>query len=388
MVIESCFPNQKYMNDSKFERLKTALTATVARTRIPMPPKGKEVGAFWVLKKEQLSMLLDNIDLHQPLDVPDSQPGKAVFMFEAAQRLERRGKTLLICDSMEEKTKRNHAPDEVTIETIESFRQSRQDLTQFKHIMVSATPHKLEAIQDKLKAIPTPIWRIYERDEVPTETVRVVLLGYAKTGKSLLANTIAGEKLFEAGLLKPTTVCQERRASVDNRTFQIMDTPGFSLHNRQNIQTTVEELVSRASSTDAVLLVVKASPMTYEEELLFKHASAIARKPISHKIVLVFTTLDDDITLKGYLKNIPSFLKEFLQFCYNPPVLVNIGTQSKMANDQIHDMLRAIGKIQSTHVQEQQMRRIPHKLTAAIRELEKRYRDNLTRQIQQMQIIL
>ncbi|XP_046566476.1 uncharacterized protein LOC124275045 [Haliotis rubra] len=138
-----------------------------------------------------------------------------------------------------------------------------------------------------------------------------------------------------------------------------MDTPGFSLHNRQNIQTTVEELVSRASSTDAFLLVVKASPMTYEEELLFKHASAIARKPISHKIVLVFTTLDDDITLKGYLKNIPSFLKEFLQFCYNPPVLVNIWTQSKMANDQIQDLFRAIGKIQSTHVQEQQMSRIP-----------------------------
>ncbi|XP_046584060.1 GTPase IMAP family member 9-like [Haliotis rubra] len=241
--------------------------------------------------------------------------------------------------------------------------------------MVSATAHKLEAIEDKLKAIPTPIWRIYERDEVPTETVRVVLLGYAKTGKNLLANTIAGEKLFEAGLLKPTTVCQEKRASVDNMTFQIMDTPGFSLHNRQNIQTTVEELVSRASSTDAFLLVVKASPITYEEDLLFKHASAIARKTISHKIVVVFTTLDDDITLKGYLKNIPSFLKEFLQFC-------------QMANDQIQDLLRATAKIQSTHVQEQQMRRIPHKLTAAIRELEKRYRDNLTRQIQQMQIIL
>ncbi|XP_067659051.1 uncharacterized protein [Haliotis asinina] len=370
MVIESCFSNQKYMNDSKFEGLKNAVTATVSRTRIPMHFREREAGAFWVLMKEQFSLLLDNVDLQQPLDVPESLPGKTVFMFEAAQRLERSGKTLLICDNMEEKTKRNHAPDEVTIETIESFLQSRQDLTPFKHIMVSATHHKLEAIQDKLKAVPTPIWRIFERD-VHTKPLSVVLLGYARTGKSLLANTIAGEKLFEAGLFKPTTMCQQRRTSVGTRTIHIMDTPGFSLHNRQYIKTTAEQLVSKASSTDAFLLVVKARQMTYEEMLLFKYVRAIAGKSMSRKIILVFTTLDDNITLEGYLENTPSFLEEFLQLCHNPPVLVNVGTQSERANDQIQDLFRAIGKIQSTPFQEPKMNKISQKLTAAICELEK-----------------
>ncbi|XP_046342684.2 uncharacterized protein LOC124123542 isoform X1 [Haliotis rufescens] len=345
-VIESCFPDQKHMTDSKFEGLKNALTATAARTSIPMAPKEGGKGSFWVLMKEQFSKLLNNVDLRQPLDVSKTLHGKTVFMFEAALRLERSGKTLLICDSVEEKTKQNHAPAEVTIETINSFRQSGQDWSQFKYIVVAATRHQFKDIQDTLKALRTPIWRIYERDEVeiPTETVSVGLMGYPKTGKRLLANAIAGKKLFDAGLQKPTAVCQEKRARIGTRAIQILDTPGFSF--KQNIQRTVDVVVTKASSIDAFLLVVKASPMTYKDELLLKHVRSIPGKSMSHKIVLVLTTLDDNLILKEYLENIPNFLKDFLQFCNNPPVLfnVNIGTQSEKANDQRRELFRIIGE--------------------------------------------
>ncbi|XP_046340800.2 uncharacterized protein LOC124121779 [Haliotis rufescens] len=376
-VIESCFPDQKHMTDSKFEGLKKALTATAARTSIPMAPKEGGKGSFWVLMKEQFSKLLNNVDLRQPSDVSETLLGKTVFMFEAALRLERSGKTLLIYDSVEEKTKQNHVPAEGTIETIDSFRQSGLDWSQFKYIIVAATRHQFKDIQDTLKALRTPIWRIYERDEVkpPTETLSIGLIGYPKTGKSLLANAIAGEKLFDAGLQKPTAVCQEKRVRIGNRAIQILDTPGFSLYNKQNIQTTVDVVVTKESSIDAFLLVAKASTMTYAEELLFKYVRSIAGKSMSHKIVLVLTTLDENLTLKEYLENIPNFLKDFLHFCHNPPVLVNVntGTESEKANDQRQELFRTIGGIHGEPVQEnkQCVNTIRQKVNEAICEQDK-----------------
>ncbi|XP_046340802.2 uncharacterized protein LOC124121782 [Haliotis rufescens] len=382
------------MTDFKIEGLKNALTATAARTSIPMAPKEGGKGSFWVLMKEQFSKLLNNVDLRQPSDVSETLHWKTVFMLEAALRLERSSKTLLIYDSVEEKTKRNHVPAEGTIETIDSFRQSGQDWSQFKYIIVAATRHQFKDIQDTLKALRTPIWRIYERDEVkpPTETVSVGLIGYPKTGKSLLANAIAGEKLFDAGLQKPTAVCQEKRARIGTRAIQILDTPGFSLHNKQNIQTTIDVVVKKASSIDAFLLVVKASPMTYDEELLFKHVRSIAGKSMSHKIVLVLTALDDNITLKEYLENIPNFLKDFLKFCHNPPVLVNVntGTESEKANDLRRELFRIIGEIHRKPVQENKLsvNTIRQKVTEAICELQKCQKDDLKQYMQRLHSLL
>ncbi len=73
----------------------------------------------------------------------------------------------------------------------------------------------------------------------------------AKIWKRLLASTVAGEKLFEAGLL---TAMRQERLTRWVTAFNIRDTPGISLLNKQNTHTSVEGWVSKASSTE-----VKAS---------------------------------------------------------------------------------------------------------------------------------
>ncbi|KAM4536486.1 GTPase IMAP family member 7-like isoform 1-T1 [Odontesthes bonariensis] len=162
--------------------------------------------------------------------------------------------------------------------------------------------------------------------------LRIVLLGKTGVGKSSLAGTIFGEKVFKINpTANPeTSECQSLTRKVDGRNITLIDTPGF-FDNRNNEEDLKSEdlkpeglkpeiancITECSSGPHAFLILLEVEKFTEQEkDVVSKIKQTFSEEAFKYAVV-VFThgdQLDERMTIKEFVRGNKD-LRDLLKKC-------------------------------------------------------------------------
>ncbi|KAM9335561.1 uncharacterized protein ABDE67_020554 [Symphorus nematophorus] len=130
-------------------------------------------------------------------------------------------------------------------------------------------------------------------DQVPN-TRRIVIVGKSGIGKSSLANTIFGEKLFQIShtFCPGTDKCQAKNKFVNGRSISLIDTPGFFDPDRSEEELRAEIvrfIIECAPGPHAFLIVLKMERFTEQEQAVINRVCQYFSDEALKYATVVFT---------------------------------------------------------------------------------------------------
>ncbi|XP_067435049.1 GTPase IMAP family member 9-like isoform X1 [Thunnus thynnus] len=142
------------------------------------------------------------------------------------------------------------------------------------------------------------------------ETRRIVLLGKSGSGKSSLANTIFGEKLFTVGHISnsETKKCQAETRSVNRRSITLIDTPGlFDTHMSEgNLKTEIVRCITEcAPGPHAFLILLQVGKFTKQENDVIRKIREYFSEEAFKYAAVVFThgdQLEEGMTIVEFVQ--------------------------------------------------------------------------------------
>nr|XP_040036894.1 GTPase IMAP family member 7-like [Gasterosteus aculeatus aculeatus] len=130
--------------------------------------------------------------------------------------------------------------------------------------------------------------------------IRIVILGQTGVGKSSLANTILGEKLFQI------SHCQTETRCVDGRGVTLIDTPGLFDTGRRDEKLKAEIVKCITPGLHAFIIVFKVRRFKHQEqEVIYKINRCFSEEAFKYATV-VFThggKLEEGQTIEQYFHN-------------------------------------------------------------------------------------
>uniref|UniRef100_A0A671UN84 AIG1-type G domain-containing protein n=1 Tax=Sparus aurata TaxID=8175 RepID=A0A671UN84_SPAAU len=192
-----------------------------------------------------------------------------------------------------------------------------------------------------------------------SNTRRIVILGETGAGRSSLANTIFGEKLFNVNhtFSSETTKCRAETRSVNGRSVTLVDTPGFFDTDRSE-EELKPEIVSCITECPpgphAFLIVLKVGVFTDQEQVGINIIEEYFSDDIFKYATAVFThgdQLPEGQTIEKFVHN-NRFLSDLVKKCGGRcHVVDNKYWREKPKNEyrsnqfQVEQLLKTIDKI-------------------------------------------
>ncbi|MCI4391331.1 hypothetical protein PGIGA_G00132940 [Pangasianodon gigas] len=164
---------------------------------------------------------------------------------------------------------------------------------------------------------------VHEGHNFSLSNIRMVLLGYRRSGKSCIRNNIFGREIID---LKRTSQCVKTQSEVAGKVITVLDTPGWwkTLTARDTAELDKQEILRSIClcppGPHALLLTLRLDMPFRDEEMksLEEHMGLLGERAWNHTILL-FTHGDmlGDMTVEQYIESEGKDLKLLAAKCRN-----------------------------------------------------------------------